>query len=592
MAEAKLNFDENALDKSTGLYDLYSRLYLGMDNANKTDPPSFVDSPPLDDNGNIDVKAIQDSLHKHSEILMKNSAYMMANAIMSSVSGDGSGGSAGIGFVSRAGDNMTGALGALYGFQAGTNNVLIFETNIDSDDKNIAHIHGSTIIDDNVIVSGKISVGNDGIFFSNQQSIFYKEDALIIQSANILIAGSIEIQGSLKLQDVTINNNGLFYGIYEYYHGDNSNKSTVNWDMKDAHVYGNLIVDGNQTYNGRLSALKGFDFGEDGKRLLYSILDETSGYTGIKVNADLSILSGYGIKFDDKYIVRVRGGSDNVVSFSAPGKIMNLGDSDNGTITSHIALQTAIKNYNGDYTIVSQYGDGNFKNSLSAGCANAGPTVLQTYYSGTNDCGVIFHRHIRLGSKTGSAIYGDVDGGISMIIPYQYVPNISQGGEAITTMVNVHISCKDTTSLFKDLSSTNSSSLSIDTESEFFSFGKPVESNGFSIISENYKTRLIENALFFSDNSFIEGIVDGIRYTGNAYFANNISSMRFASGFAGYGWSIIRNELSGNVAATFDELTIRKKMRIYELEVQKQSITNGSLWVSDACSGDLVEELV
>ena len=51
------------------------------------------------------------------------------------------------------------------------------------------------------------------------------------------------------------------------------------------------------------------------------------------------------------------------------------------------------------------------------------------------------------------------------------------------------------------------------------------------------------------------------------------------------------SQLTGNISATFDELTIRKKMRIYELEVQKQSVTNGSLWVSDACSGDIVEEI-
>ena len=68
--------------------------------------------------------------------------------------------------------------------------------------------------------------------------------------------------------------------------------------------------------------------------------------------------------------------------------------------------------------------------------------------------------------------------------------------------------------------------------------------------------------------------------------------MRFASGFAGYGWAIVQNELAGGFSATFDELTIRKKARFYELEVQKQSVTNGSLWVSDSCSGDLVEEIL
>ena len=85
---------------------------------------------------------------------------------------------------------------------------------------------------------------------------------------------------------------------------------------------------------------------------------------------------------------------------------------------------------------------------------------------------------------------------------------------------------------------------------------------------------------------------DGVKYYGNAYIVNNIGSVEFSSGFAGSGWQIYQNLLTGNISATFDELTVRKKMRIYELEVQKQSVTNGSLWVSDACSGDLVEEVV
>ena len=72
---------------------------------------------------------------------------------------------------------------------------------------------------------------------------------------------------------------------------------------------------------------------------------------------------------------------------------------------------------------------------------------------------------------------------------------------------------------------------------------------------------------------------------------SGISSERFASGFAGYGWAILPNLTTGNIAATFDELTVRKKMRIYELEVQKITATNGSLWVSDNCSGDTVIKL-
>jgi len=114
MAEAKLNFDEAALDKSTGLYDLYSRFYEGMRTANLCDGPDYVSNPPLTESGEIDAAAIAEGLANHSTILMKNSAYMMANAIMSSVSGGGSGGSAGVGFLSRSGDTMTGALSTIW----------------------------------------------------------------------------------------------------------------------------------------------------------------------------------------------------------------------------------------------------------------------------------------------------------------------------------------------------------------------------------------------------------------------------------------------------------------------------------------------
>ena len=590
MAEAKLNFDESALDKTTGLYDLYSRFYEGMRTANLCDGPDYVTNPPLTESGEIDTAAIEKGLANHSTILMKNSAYMMANAIMSSVSGGGSGGGSYVGFVSRSGDSMTGALGALYGFQAGSGNKLIFETTIDSSDKQAANIHGYLTVSEYLTVSGQLNIGNDGLFFSNQQSIFYKDDALNIASQDIHMVGKVAIDGDLTVGIISIGANGIFNNNNEYYHAGNSNNSTTDWDMRDAHVYGDLTVDGAQNYNGRLTALKGFDLGEDGQKLLYSYKENEESAAYIQLATDLALWSGYGIKFDNSYIIKVRGGSDNIVSFAAPGKIMNLGDSDGETKTVHIALQTAIKNYNGDYSIVTQYGDGNFPNSFSAGCANSGPTVLQTYYTNANDCGFISKRNLRLGSASGPIINtGSLSDDVVFDLPYVHV---LVEGLPQTERIPFNISYKATTSLFRDQSKEWSASLNFNTDAEFFTFNKHVESESFSIISEKYKTRLIENTLFFDDGAFIEGLTDGLRFTGNAYYVNNVSSMRFASGFAGYGWAIAQDELVGGYSATFDELTIRKKARFYELEVQKHSVTNGALWVSDSCSGDLVEEIV
>ena len=73
---------------------------------------------------------------------------------------------------------------------------------------------------------------------------------------------------------------------------------------------------------------------------------------------------------------------------------------------------------------------------------------------------------------------------------------------------------------------------------------------------------------------------------------DSLSSERFSSGFAGEGRAITKNTRTGNVTITVDEAVVRKKARIYELEIQKITATNGSLWVSDACSGDTVMEVI
>lgn len=54
-------------------------------------------------------------------------------------------------------------------------------------------------------------------------------------------------------------------------------------------------------------------------------------------------------------------------------------------------------------------------------------------------------------------------------------------------------------------------------------------------------------------------------------------SQTFASGFAGNGWVI---DDSSGASATFDNLTVRGTMSIYELLINQVRATNGSLWVS------------
>jgi hypothetical protein len=135
-----------------------------------------------------------------------------------------------------------------------------------------------------------------------------------------------------------------------------------------------------------------------------------------------------------------------------------------------------------------------------------------------------------------------------------------------------------------------SSSLKFSTDADFYIFDKPLESES-SIGITGSKTKILENELFFNDGIYLLAIDGGVKHYGDAYMVNDIGSVLFSSGFAGSGWKIYENKLTGNICAVFDELTVRKRMRLYELEVQKISVTNGSLWVSDACNADLVEEI-
>lgn len=606
MAEIKLHPDIANLEKNEPTrYSIYQTLLQGMREANDGTPPDYSQAPYstdtgktwTDPDGNVvpllepNQGVIAAKMAEITQIQMQNAAYLFARVIDSAATSA----AAGIDltkFVQKSGDSMLGLLGALRGFEAGSNDTKIFDVTINAAQENVAHVYGFLLVDNDVTIDGQLNMSDNGIYFSKHQCIFYKDNALQLDSQNIKLTGDVSIDGTFTLGDVLINQHGIFWGTKEFYHSGNCNDSSTDWSMKDAHVYGDLTVDGAANFSGRLKALQGFDLGENGDAIFYSNYDNATQKSKIIMRTDLNIVDGYGIKFDDEYIVRVRGGADNIVSFAAPGKIMNLGDSggtaDNPLATQFISLQADIKNDKNTYVMVSSNGDGDFRNSFQAGCGNSGPIVIRTYYHSADDCGVMFPRNIALGTENGPHIYSDgTFDTLSVALPFTHV----DGASSVTDRLGLQIYFGASNYPWRNQSLLVDASLNFDTEGEYFIFRKPVLSKSFSILSEKYQTRLEENALFFNTGIFIEGVSDGMAFTGNAYFNNNVQSPRFASGFAGYGWGIIKSEFVGGYHATFDELTVRKKMRIYELEVQKIGATNGSLWISDSCSGDLVEEI-
>lgn len=606
MADAHLNFNEEELDKTSDLYHLYDRLYQGMVKANEVDPPSFPSSedllvldsngnPVFDSNGepviNQDKKADVDNVaSEYSTILLKNSAYLFANSILSVMTGGGGGGNPETtGFVSRGGDSMKGSLSALYGFDAGINGQKIFEVSIDADDKKLAVVYGSLQIKGEADFAGVLNC-EDGIAFDGNKTIYLDNDAFVIERQSILMKGAIDVDGTFKLGDVVINKDGIFWDKHEFYHSGNSNKSDVDWTMSNANVHGDLVVKKTASVDGNLIVNDGFSLGAIQNKLFYSEVIEQLNEDGKQIqiastvlDADLRIINGHGIKFNENYIVNVR--NNRVVSFSAPGMIMNLGDSDNGKQTSKISIQSDIWDYSNTSKLVSKEGAGNFVNGLRAQCAVNGSSVLETFRIDADNLGVLFPKQIRFGITEGPAIFQDSTTG-GLIIKMPYVNGEIEGHPI--EQLKLHTFFTQTTSPFRNKALEWSATLHLLTDGEFFAFDKPLEADFFAIKSEQYHTRLIEDALFFDDGKFIEGVVDGLRYSGNGYFDGSVSSPSFASGFAGYGWAVKDEITNGGFHATFDSLTIRKKMRVYELEVQKNYCTNGSLWVSDSCSGDEV----
>lgn len=600
------------MDPNSSLYALYTRFYENMVLAASIDTPDITPtSAEIQEDGTLSAAyyaRVEAAMASYKEITMKNTAYGDALSIMLSIGGGGGGGGSPIvdGYVARIGDSMLGLLQAKYGFEAGYADTKIFDTAIITENEgteneaevNVAHVYGRLLVDENLDVTGKIVVGDDGLFFGENQAL-YKDNSgkIVLKGTNIKLDGAIAATGNITRGDIVIASDSIYNGNNVYYHAGNSNIATVDWTAKDLIVAGDAAIAGDSLFGGFLSALHGFSLGADSTALLQSVVVTESDVVVdkyINLKSFVSLDNGTGLKYNSHPILKAYVGSDSNprVDFGAPGMKLYLGASDGATATSRIILQAPIYNYDNTYRIISQYGDGNFPNSFSAGCANSGPTVMQTYYTSASDCGVVFLKNIRLGSSNGPILATDsYEKQAVLTLPHVHVVSSTNTTEHLP----VKMYFDDTDSVFADQSLSWSASLNIDLDNanaEFFSFKKPVEAPFFSIEGSTYKTKLGENVLFFADGVFLEGVNGGIYHSGNATFSASIGSTAFASGFAGYGWAVMSNLLYGGYEATFDTLTVRKKMRVYELEVQKITATNGSLWVSDACSGDSVTELV
>ncbi len=521
------------LEKDSLCYSIYAQLYNNFFNAQ--------------DSGTV-VEGDWISIRLH------NTAYGFAEAIASSVGGGDSEGGVLIGYLKKSGDDMYGKLRANYGFEAGYDNTRVLYTYFED---NQYGVH----------IDGNLRLGGDSLYIGERNVLRYDaETATITLDAPYidLLTATLKSSGEMlfgkdKASGVHISSTTVQIKGKDVYHEGNANLSTVDWTMQNAAISSNLTIGGTATLKGELTALYGFTLGYGGDALL------VGGKENITANSYLSFGSGYGIKIGGvPVLVRV---NDSDIQLSAADGDLLLGSEQ----TNKIRLFAGVCDIDGDNILISKYGDGYFPASLTVR-HNYGEDLLSTYRVDTDDEGMIIHKRLRFGSATGAIISGNSDG-----ITFT------------SSACNSYLSHRESTSHYKPLDRA-STSLYISTDSDFITVGKPLEATTYIGI-DGAQTRITVDALQFSDDSYIQAVTDGFKLSGNSVFLGNLSSESFASGFSGYGWSILNNLTTGNTSATFDELTIRKKMRIYELEVQKISATNGSFWVSDSCSGDVVEKI-
>lgn len=538
--------DIDTLDKDSLCYSIYSQLYHNFFNAQ--------------DSGTV-TEGDQTSIRLH------NTAYNFASAIASGVTGEG-GGEILLDYLKKTGGDMTGIFRANNGFEAGIGNNRVLHI------YNVRNVTG-------VQVSGELRADGNSFYLGDKQVLRYDKmnDRVTIDGASISMgSATIYSEGKIIIGEsegngVSVSASGVLVKGNPVYHHGNANLATVDWKMQDGYVAGNLDVAGVTTMSDRFIAEHGVSLGDDGKSLLSISRDN------ININGFLSFNAGYGVRIDG-ILVFVRSNEKNI-QIGAVGGDLLLGSGQ----TNKIRLLVGIADVNGDNLLITKYGGAYFPDSLTVR-HNYGDTLLSSYRVDSSDEGMIIHQKLRFGNQYGGSFSGAEDG-IVFSSRVEHITPDPPAREFVT--YHTRFGYRTSNSVYQPLNRF-SDTLFISTDADFVCYDKPIEAKGHVGIDGSF-TRMADGKLFFTNEIYLSSFTGGIKHYGNAYFLGNISSEYFSSGMAGSGWGILYNQTTGNVTATFDEVIIRKKMRAYELEVQKSAATNGSLWISDACQGDTVLKL-
>lgn len=552
-----LNPDIGGLDTQSLCHTIYRQLYQNFFNAQ--DAGAVVED---DDTSR--------RLH--------NTAYDFASAIAGAVAGDAGTGTGGVlmEYLRKSGGDMSGLLRARYGFEAGVGNRRVIELFAEP----VLSENGSVSRTDcGVAITGELRLGGRSLRLDGHRALSYDSDdaCLRLQAPNIeLEATTTTFMGDIVLGEdkehgLHLSKTAVRLRGYEFYHAGNANLPVVDWAMREASVAGNLQVAGATSFTGAFRALHGAQLGAEGKVV-------AAVYPGeLALSGNLSFGEGCGIRIGGCDVLTRTGGQD--ITLGAAGGDILLGS----TNTHKVRLLSGIADADGEHMLLSPYGAACFPASLSVR-HNYGEELLSSYRADTTDEGIVIHKRLRLGSAGGCFLQGT---GAQMSFTSQVEDTSTEdtGRSSHTTW----ISHRRSTSRYAAQDRT-SASFVISPDADFARVDVPLEVRGHLGIDGSL-TRLADGRLDLTQGSYLLGTADGIRHNGTAYFSDGACSESFTAGFAGSGWAVQRNRTTGGVTATFDQIVVRHGMRVFEMEVQRITATNGALWVSDYCSGDYVEEL-
>ena len=515
------------------------------------------------------IKTSQDGRSDISlDTRIKNAAYNLAKPISENVNVLEPSEAQMATVIKKAGDNMTGRLGALFGFQAGEDGKIFLQT--------VRKVEDDQVVESFLSVEDKFKIDSNNLLIDNKLIFNHYIDALTKKEILNIDAGNIVnfLQSDLKTNgSISIGNssNGLLastelftYKGGDIYYSGNSNKPEINWAMKDATIAGSLTVSKNSYLNGPTHSLYGIQLGAEGNVIASISLDE------LVLDGNINMGKPYSFKLNGQKVLSCP--SDFHIQLSSIGGALILG----GETTSDIRLWNTLRTEAGDHDLIDKFGRATFMNSFQAGFGYG--DILMS----TNTKAVIIHEKLRFQDSVGAFLSNDTCG-IALTSDF-----LRADSSRITHKTGINYG--KSSSLYADLSR-NSESVFIDTSADFFTFNKPLEGEEFIGIKES-TTRLCDNTLFFNDSNYLLNIPDGIKHFGNSYFIGDLFSERFSTGMAGEGFGIRKKTDTGNVEITADEAVFRKKIRAYEFEVQKTNIVNGSLWVSNSCSGDKIEQII